>query len=248
MLKRLHDRLGSAGFVIAIVALIAALAGSAFAATGFKLTKSEQKEVTKIAKKYAGKKGATGPAGPQGPAGAPGGKGDAGSPGAKGATGPQGPEGPEGPTGPPGPTETQLPPGETLTGGWGFGVEESLGLNVPVTISFPLRVTPAPADFVDSTNLIKEGDPPTAQCPGSVTEPEAAPGEFCLYAIVLEGAFIAGAVNDPSWSADRTSALLFPFTIQTDELARGRGTWAVTACPEPTEEEKEKEEFSCPDF
>jgi hypothetical protein len=239
MFKKIHEKLGSAGLIIAVVALIAALGGIAVAA-GPRLSSTQKKEVTKIAKKFAGKPGATGPAGPQGPAGAAGAKGDAGAPGAKGDKGATGPEGP------PGPTETQLPPGQTLTGGWGFGVEDSQGLNYPVPISFPLRVSPAPAEFEESTNLIKDGDPPTAQCPGSVTEPEAAPGEFCLYAIVFDGAIIGGSVNDVSWSADRTSALVFPFSIQTEELARGRGTWAVTACPQRTEEEEEKEEFNCP--
>ena len=244
MFRRVHEQLGSAGLVIAVVALVAALAGTAFAAAG--LNPKQKKEVTKIAKKYAGKPGATGPAGPQGPAGPAGAEGDAGAPGAKGATGPEGPPGEDGATGPAGPTETTLPPEETLTGGWAFAVEESQGINLPVAISFPLRVIPAPSE-VESVNVIKEGDPPTAECPGSVSDPKAAPGEFCLYAIVLEGATIGlGLANDPSFSADRTSALVFPFAIQTEELARGRGTWAVTACPEPTEEEEEEGEFSCP--
>jgi hypothetical protein len=247
MFKKIHEKLGSAGLIIAVVALVAALTGTALAAAG--LNSKQKKEVTKIAKKFAGKPGATGPAGPQGPAGAAGAKGDAGAPGAKGATGPEGPPGKDGATGPPGPTETVLPPEETSTGTWGFAVESSEGINLPVAISFPLRVIPAPAEYNAPTNLIEEGDPPTARCPGSVSDPQAAPGEFCLYATVLEGATTEGAasVNDSSFSADRTSGLVFPFGIETEGLARGRGTWAVTACPPPpTEEEEEEGVESCP--
>lgn len=248
-MKIVHEKLGTAGLIVAVVALVAAFTGTAFAEEGWKLSKSEQKEVKKIAKAEAkrvaqGVSGSTGPAGPQGPAGAPGAKGD---PGVPGPVGPTGPAGKDGLTGPTGPTETVLPPEKTSTGGWGFGVKNSKGINVPVTISFPLRVIPAPAE-VESVNVIKEGDSPTAQCPGSVSNPQAAPGEFCLYAIVLEGASIGvGLASDPFFSADRTSALIFPFEVETEELARGRGTWAVTACPTPTEEEEEEGEFNCPE-
>jgi hypothetical protein len=91
MLSKLHQRLGTAGFVIAIVALIAALAGTAFAAAG--LNSTQKKQVTKIAKKYAGKPGAPGPAGTVGPQGA---KGDTGAKGDPGQNGKDGSEGPAG--------------------------------------------------------------------------------------------------------------------------------------------------------
>jgi hypothetical protein len=245
MFKRIHEKLGTAGLIIAVVALVAALSGAAIAAAP-KLNPTQKKEVTKIAKKYAGKPGATGPAGPQGPAGAPGAKGDAGvkgdpgTPGAKGATGA---------TGPAGPTETVLPPENTLTGVWGFKVTEESG-NYPVPISFPLRVIPAPAGFNNATNYIPFGEPPTTECPGTVEDPEAAPGEFCLYGGEGPAALVGATINDglvqsAFWSMDPTSGLVIAMAIEESE-ARGRGTWAVTACPTPTEEEKEKEEFSCP--
>jgi hypothetical protein len=114
MFSKLHDRLGTAGFVVAIVALVAALGGTAFAMTG--LNSKQKKQVTKIAEKFAGKDGAQGPAGPAGPAGAPGAKGDAGAPGsagANGATGATGPTGATGVTGPKGPTGPTGATGET---------------------------------------------------------------------------------------------------------------------------------------
>jgi hypothetical protein len=83
MISKVHDRLGTAGFIIAVIALVAALGGGAYAASGA-LTKKQKKEVEKIAAAKAGKPG---PAGPQGPAGAAGAKGDAGAPGASGTAG-----------------------------------------------------------------------------------------------------------------------------------------------------------------
>lgn len=95
MIARIHQKLGTAGFVISIVALVAALCGGAYAAGGG-LTGKQKKEVTKIAKKYAGKPGATGATGPQGPAGAAGAKGDKGEKGEKGDAGNPGAPGADG--------------------------------------------------------------------------------------------------------------------------------------------------------
>jgi hypothetical protein len=80
-IRSIHQKLGTAGFVISIIALVAALGGSAFAAKGA-LTHKQKKEVKKIAqteaKKFAGKPG---------PAGAKGDTGPKGDRGAKGAVG-----------------------------------------------------------------------------------------------------------------------------------------------------------------
>jgi hypothetical protein len=88
----MHQRLGTAGFVLSIVALVAALGGGAYAASGG-LSGKQTKEVEKIAKKFAGKQGATGPAGSQGAKGDTGSKGDTGGTGGTGGEGKQGPEG-----------------------------------------------------------------------------------------------------------------------------------------------------------
>jgi hypothetical protein len=101
-LNRIHDRLGTAGFVIAIIALLAALTGGAYAATkldgqSIKAGSIPLGKLTKQARQQLrGAMGVQGPAGERG---------------AKGATGPQGPQGPAGDRGPagpmgaPGPTE-----------------------------------------------------------------------------------------------------------------------------------------------
>jgi hypothetical protein len=83
MFERIHQKLGTAGFIISIIALVAALGGAAYAASGG-LSGKQKKEVEKIAKKVVGKPGATGATGP---AGAPGTKGDAGAAGSNGSPG-----------------------------------------------------------------------------------------------------------------------------------------------------------------
>jgi Collagen triple helix repeat (20 copies) len=101
MLSRIHQKLGTAGFIISIVALVAALGGGAYAASGG-LTGKQKKEVEKIAKKYAGKPGKTGAPGapgPTGPAGAAGSKGEKGETGTKGDKGEPGGKGDNGEAG-----------------------------------------------------------------------------------------------------------------------------------------------------
>jgi len=129
VISRIHQKLGTAGFVISIVALVVALSGAAYAAGA--LTGKQKKEVEKIAKKYAGKPGAagaTGPAGPAGPAGAAGMKGDSGAPGEKGAKGDKGDKGDPGTDGTDG-ESVEIVPGEPAfcegAGGVTYEVEET---------------------------------------------------------------------------------------------------------------------------
>jgi len=227
MLSRIHNKLGTAGLVVAIVALLAALTGAAFAAGG--LTAQQEKQVKKIAKKYAGKPGATGPAGPQGPAGSPGAKGDAGAAGATGAQGPTGltgktgAEGPQGPTGPEGICSTSncvLPTGVTETGTYSVPLwpePEPEGPPQPVltNISFNIQLKSPPAvKFVK-----KEGTPPS-QCSGTLAEPKAEPGFLCLYASSETSFIFAGG------QPFRTGAILL--FAHSEQGGIANGTWAVT--------------------
>lgn len=218
MLNGIHDKLGTAGLVVAIVALVAALAGTAFAAVD-KLSTQEKKEVKKIAKKYA--KGATGPAGPAGPQGATGSPGPQGATGPAGAKGTTGTTGAVGATGPTGPLDTKLPSGKTLKGLWQF---QTKGIEFPVvTISFPLRVVEPTPEF----HWIGIGKPSTEECPGTAAEPKAAAGHFCVYASFLSASsttFPNGLLGyDPSagWRGE--------FGVSEGKEALGFGSWAVTA-------------------
>ncbi|HVV72142.1 MAG TPA: hypothetical protein VHI52_11700 [Verrucomicrobiae bacterium] len=61
-IQRIHQKLGTAGLIVAIVALVAALAGGAYAAGGG-LSGKQKKEVTKIAQVEAEKFAGDGSAG-----------------------------------------------------------------------------------------------------------------------------------------------------------------------------------------
>jgi hypothetical protein len=177
MFSKLHDRLGTAGLVVAIVALVAALAGTALAAGG--LTVQQEKQVKKIAKKYAGKPGATGATG------APGAAGLAGAPGKDGANGAPGADGKSVAVGTPTAAECSaggatvqvagepatkkkvcngkegspwtaggvLPTGKSETGAWAFGKspagvgEELAAISFTIPLSTP--IAPANVHFID---------------------------------------------------------------------------------------------------
>jgi len=243
MFSRIHNKLGTAGLVVAIVALVAALTGAAYAASDNHLSGGEKKEVKKIAKKFAGKPGATGPTGPAGPAGAAGPTGPAGAegkPGADGkagATGPTGPTGKTGATGATGPTgltgeagpcteanpECVLPSGATLSGHWSYGELLEVAFAAS-SISFNVPLEEAP-ELV----YVKEGEEEVEGCPGSVSEPAADPGVLCVY----EG---FTPINPRGKFSQELTELLGVNTSGTTlifetgfEPSLMQGTWAVTA-------------------
>lgn len=217
MFTRIHHRLGTAGFVVALVALIAALTGAAYAAD--KLSGPEQKEVKKIAKKFAGKPGPVGPAGPPGPAG------QAGPQGATGAQGPQGATGPEGPEGSPWMVNGVLPSGETLAGAWSFAGKEVFGTFSTISFALPLPSEPL-------FHWIYPGEPDDPACPGDVENPEAEPGHLCVYAFEVANAG-EGTDHHPvrvsNYTKDPRVGWVMEFEIASGQEGYGFGTWAVTA-------------------
>lgn len=222
MLNRIHQKLGTAGFVIAIIALVAALTGGAYAAGGG-LTAKQKKQVEKIAKKFSGQPGATGPTGAVGPTGA------AGPAGRDGANGVDGTPGTPGKNGETGFTET-LPSEKTETGTWAFGPMPA-GVSITrVPFSFPI-----PLEEGVAVNYIPEGVTPpsdvTEACPGSTEEPIAEPGNLCVYELNGFGAEFENEQNPESGETEdgtgRTGVLL-KFGILEPE-AFGRGVWAVTS-------------------
>ncbi|HET9154320.1 MAG TPA: hypothetical protein VFN85_09425 [Solirubrobacterales bacterium] len=217
MFSRIHQKLGTAGFVIAIVALIVALGGAAYAALPG-LNSKEKKEVKKIAKKFAkqGATGAPGAPGVMGPAGArgdSGAKGDTGAPGAPGETGPEGPSGP---------TTTKLAPGQTVKGLWQFQFDRRIGPLGPLTISYPLLVEPAPIEVY----VPPHGSDPN--CPGTVDDPQANRNYLCIYAKLANGTEPA-----PSELENKPWGWQGAWEIKSgEEVALARGSWAATEqCP-----------------
>lgn len=219
MFSRIHEKLGTVGFVLAVVALIAALAGTAFAAAG--LNGKQKKEVKAIAKKFAGKPGPAGAQGPKGDTGAQGPKGDKGDRGERGEQGEQGIPGETGFT-------ATLPSEETETGAWAFGLTASNEAQlVPVSFNIPLTVAPE-IHVIDEAGLEKTSPSEEAEqpkCPGTVTEPAADPGVLCLYTDT-EVNFLFGAFG-PFTHSYTTGAVVAMLLSSTG--ARAEGTWAVTA-------------------
>jgi hypothetical protein len=274
MLQRFRDRFGTAGLIVSILALVLAVAGAAFAAGGG-LTGKQKKEVTKIAKQYAGKPGAPGAQGAAGPQGAAGTNGTNGKDGADGTNGKDGVSaeatsfsgnahgcesgGVEVKSAKPaafvcngkkGTFSTEsLPSGQTLTGIWGQQ-ESSEHLTISLaTISYPIRVSPAPTQLVwvkagggsalvvnpangAFVKLLEEAEEVEEFCPGSAAEPQAVAGNVCMYtAFEEEATFDTGLFGHPqrATSPDPTSGAVFPFAFTASEAGLISGSWAVTA-------------------
>lgn len=213
MISRIHEKLGTAGFLISIVALVVALTGGAYAASGG-LNGKQKKEVEKIAKKFAGAPGAPGTPG------AAGSKGDNGAAGSNGTNGTNGANGTSVTTtaiptssatcGHNGGVEVKsasptqnvcngttgfaesLPSEKTETGTWSYGPVPTGANHVRFQVSFP---TPLATGVHVAVHYIKlvETEPgseefelghPTAECPGTAAHPEAVPGNLCLYAAI----------------------------------------------------------------
>jgi hypothetical protein len=258
LFRRFHDRLGTAGLIVAILAMVLALTGGALAASG-KLTSKQKKEVEKIAKKYAGKPGATGPqgaAGAAGPAGPAGPKGDAGD---DGAPGDDGTDGKSVTTG------TALPADCPEVGGATVevvgepatkkkicngkeGSPWTLGGTLPegetITGSWgwggkegPNVVTlsvPIPLDGAVTLQYVKLADSLPAGCPGQVSgKPTAEPGFLCVYEKQLAGT-LSYSFADPTTTAGAPPTTASPSGVLmlgncASAICLAWGTWAVTA-------------------
>ena len=229
--------------VVASLALVFAMSGGAYAAGRYLITSTKQinPKVLRALKGASGKAGAAGPkgaAGAGGPAGQPGAQGPQGPAGGPGKDGVEGKQGKEGKEGPPGPLTKTLPAGASETGAWNvasntddFG-EAAVSTAVSFPIPLPEGLTEEHVFFVQPK---QEGIEFAEQCPGSVASPEAASGDFCVYAQNL-GEQLAPygiPIEDPSQAFNtggtaRSGAniILVPgVATPTDAY----GTWAVTA-------------------
>jgi hypothetical protein len=90
---------------------------------------------------------------------------------------PAGAQGPKGDQGDPGPFPGTLPPGKTLRGHWAL-LDSAATANeqIQTAISYVFRLPSAPQH-----HFIGVGTTPPPQCPGSASDPEAAPGHMCYY-------------------------------------------------------------------
>jgi hypothetical protein len=192
--------------VVACAALVVSLGGVSYAAGVLPMNSVGTKQLRKAAvvpSKVAPRtialfKGQKGDAGPAGPAGATGPKGD---------------------TGPAGPFPGALPSGVTLRGEYAlYGDAAGAGATTRSAISFGFTLASVP-----TTHFVALGDPGDASCPGNSADPQAAPGQLCIYEDVQIN---VSAVTTPR--IGRYGALL-----TADSTAGGlwgsTGSWAVTA-------------------
>jgi hypothetical protein len=150
-------------------------------------------------------------------------RGARGLPGAKGATGAQGVQGIQGPAGPfPG----VLPSGKTIRGQYGIYDRATAAAEYQYeAISFGFTLSAPP-----TIHYIKTGTAPPAGCPGTVSSPEADPGNLCVY----ESSFVTNVGTDRNaWVPIGSATGTFGALVYTSSSAAGAyytfGTWAVTS-------------------
>jgi hypothetical protein len=163
-------------------------------------------------------RGPRGPAGPTGLTGPTGPTGLAGPVGATGAAGAQGPKGDKGDTGSPGPFPDTLQSGKTVRGRYFFAdTAEVAGELASDGLSFIFTLASAP-----TPHFIGAAGVPPAECPGTVTAPEAQPGHLCVYSEI-----------DLNTTPALTEVTRYGFDARGNSAAAGlygsRGHWAVTA-------------------
>jgi hypothetical protein len=209
-MQRIRSRLTYAN-AMATVAVFVALGGVGYAAAklprnsvGARQLKKEAVTPAKLSLKSkatltgpAGRTGATGPRGPEGPRGLRGEKGETGNPGSSALL------------------STELKRDLTLRGR--FNIDElatQAGQIHGDSISFGFTLAAAPT-------VEKIGSTPTANCPGNVEDPRAAPGFLCLYRQTESDVEFIGSIATP-----------FGANLSVVAKTPGRffyeGSWAVT--------------------
>ena len=119
-----------------------------------------------------------------------------------------------------------LPAGATIRGVYGVGGDEAGYLAQGISFGYTLASEPI-------GHYIESGAAAPAECPGSASMPEAAPGHLCLYEggrLALTGPL---TITDAQGRFDRTNQSGF-FLVATPASVTGpnpltSGTWAVTA-------------------
>jgi len=225
----------SPSMLVALIALFVAVSGGAYAASTLPANSVGTKQLKngavtaqkvkpgsllandfKLGQLPKGEKGDTGSAGAQGP------KGDTGSAGAQGPKGDTGIQGPAGPF-----PQGNIPTGMTLRGTWaaqGIATTPVTGLMAENDITFDYQFASAPTSNFMAWNAV-----PTAACPGTKNDPEAAPGNLCVYEDVHSndaGLMICSMTTCPG--STRWGAYL-RLTPQASGEFFEQGTWAATS-------------------
>lgn len=156
-------------------------------------------------------------------------KGNRGSAGAQGARGATGAQGVQGVQGPPGPFPGTLPPGKTVRGEYEIdytitGATAAGGDNISFGFTFASAPTP---------HVILLGDPTPAGCAGgSVTNPQADPGNLCVYESSMNDRSTLSVFQESTGTSGLTDpwgAGVFMFSTAASGTAYSAGTWAATS-------------------
>jgi hypothetical protein len=209
------------GNTIALLALFIALSGTTYAAATSLAPNSvgtTQLKNGAVTKKKISKRTIAALKGNRGPRGIVGARGD------------QGPKGDKGDSGPAGPLLQALPSGKTLTGAFGgaSSVPPGVSESAQASFSYPVPLATNPA-----VNRIQVGGGSTANCPGSLLAPKAAPGNLCLY--LADDVIGASSTGLNSYGVDGGSDYKFGGVAYIDSsctppcFTSFSGTWAVTA-------------------
>jgi hypothetical protein len=133
-------------------------------------------------------------------------------------------------------TET-LPSGKTETGQWVTAREDTAGDFQRYAFSFPIPLAKtAKAHFINEKEGEGPGETPNAaivsgECKGTVQKPEAAKGNFCVFAFRMSNATLYSFRDAGSEEESVTGLTGDMIILQTTatEFDGGWGTWAVTA-------------------
>lgn len=117
----------------------------------------------------------------------------------------------------------------TMRGEWSVSFVAANGNNGGLSsFSFPQALPSAPG--ADLGNVIPVGGPSTTNCPGTVTDPQALPGQLCVYEKIRGNTDIVRILDNGSAQFERASPTGFSIVNSAaaagDSFAHGR--WAVT--------------------
>ncbi len=119
----------------------------------------------------------------------------------------------------------------TLRGNYGLNfMADAAGHNGLSPFSFGETLAVAPTAI--AANFIQEGGAPTANCPGSAANPQAAPGHLCVYEqlgsnVAADRCVVRMGGNFNCNTADRHGAAVFVESVAAGNMA-SQGSWAVT--------------------